>query len=163
MKNGAAYGQRHIHAECAIVWMPSQNTPKKFVDFGKLTVHGRALFRVAHFSQFARSALWHAAAFHYECIIKRKQKRRERAHRAPIHKSSKQPRAACICFNLIVDLHFLHRVSRCRRASFIISCHFYPRHRFMSAALILSVGKKGERAKLIIIIGKKTMRRKKTA
>lgn len=32
-------------------------------------------------------------------------------HRAPIHKSLKQPRAVCICFNLIVDLHFLHCIA----------------------------------------------------
>lgn len=75
-------------------------------------------------------------------------------HRAPIHKSLKQPRAACICFNLIVDLHFLHCISfaivtvrrSLNRAIFTHGIDLCCQHS------ILSLGKKGERAKLIITI-----------
>lgn len=57
MKN-AAYGQRNIHAECAIVWMSNQNKPTKFVvDFLKICDSLPCqFFRVIHFSEFVQSS-----------------------------------------------------------------------------------------------------------
>lgn len=111
------------------------------------------LFLLAHnFRLLEVSALWVVQPYlHYECIIK-KGKQKIRAALCFINHWNN--RVACICFNLIVDFHFLphqHKTNVCHCWRPVCRSLFYSlcsSNRFMLAHILLSP--KGNRAKLII-------------